>query len=120
MLLPLLGISDKTIFLAARGEHYYLALVCFWAAMEGDLWISACKVIWGAIWFWAATSKLNHHFPSVIMVMMNNGPFFPKWLKLRLFASYPDDLRPSSMAKVMARGCRYRELSVYGYPSETR
>jgi hypothetical protein len=33
---------------------------------------------------------------------MNNGPFFPKWLKLRLFTSYPDDLRPSSFAKMMA------------------
>ena len=49
------------------------------------------------IWFWAATSKVNQPLPqSVIMVMMNNGPFFPKWLKKRLFASYPDDLRPSA------------------------
>jgi hypothetical protein len=37
------------------------------------------------------------------MVMMNNGPFFPKWLKRRLFAAYPDDLRPSRMAERMAR-----------------
>jgi hypothetical protein len=35
--------------------------------------------------------------------MMNNGPFFPKWLKRRLFAAYPDDLRPSRMAERMAR-----------------
>lgn len=102
VLLPLLGVSDKTIFLAARGEHYYVALVCFWAAMSGEVWISACKLLWGMIWFWAATSKLNHHFPSVIMVMMNNGPFFPRWLKTRLFESYPDDLRPSKLARGMA------------------
>jgi hypothetical protein len=47
---------------------------------------------------------VNSHFPSVIMVMMNNGPFFPKWLKKRLFVSYPDDLRPSRLATLMAHG----------------
>ncbi|HKE11915.1 MAG TPA: DUF3556 domain-containing protein, partial [Myxococcota bacterium] len=28
LLIPLLGITDKTLYLAARGEHYYVALVC--------------------------------------------------------------------------------------------
>jgi hypothetical protein len=104
ILIPLLGLSDKTIFMAARSEHYWVALVCLTVASEHLLWLSACKVIWCAIWFWAATSKLNHHFPSVIMVMMNNGPFFPSWLKKRLFVSYPDDLRPSRLATMMAHG----------------
>jgi hypothetical protein len=104
VLIPLLGLTDKTLFLAARAEHYYVALVCLSVASDDDLWLSACKIIWCAIWFWAATSKLNDHFPSVIMVMMNNGPFFPKWLKKRLFVSYPDDLRPSGLATGMARG----------------
>jgi len=103
VLIPLLGVTDKTLFLAARAEHYYVALVCMTVAAGDALWISACKVLWGAIWFWAATSKLNDHFPSVILVMMNNGPFFPKWLKRRLFAAYPDDLRPSALAAAMAR-----------------
>lgn len=103
LLVALLGVMDKTIFLAARGEHYWVALVCLWGAAEGDRWIAACKIVWCFIWFWAATSKLNHHFPSVIMVMMNNGPFFPKWLKKRLFVDYPDDLRPSRFAAVASR-----------------
>ena len=103
VLVALLGVMDKTIFLAARGEHYWVALVCLWVASSDELWISGCKVVWCSIWFWAATSKVNHHFPSVIMVMMNNGPFFPKWLKRRLFTSYPDDLRPSRVATAMAR-----------------
>jgi hypothetical protein len=103
VLIPLLGVTDKTLFLAARAEHYYVALVCLTVAAGDALWISACKVLWGGIWFWAATSKLNHHFPSVIMVMMNNGPFFPKWLKRRLFRAFPDDLNPSSLAVAMAR-----------------
>jgi hypothetical protein len=112
ILLPLLGIMDKTVFLAARGEHYYVALVCLWAASTDDLWLSACKVVWCGIWFWAATSKVNHHFPSVIMVMMNNGPFFPKWLKRKLFASYPDDLRPSRFATWMAHGGTFTEYMI--------
>ena len=103
VLIPLLGVTDKTLFLAARAEHYYVGLVCLTVASHDALWISACKVLWAAIWFWAATSKLNNHFPSVIMVMMNNGPFFPKWLKKRLFIAYPDDLRPSALAVAMAR-----------------
>jgi hypothetical protein len=102
VLIPFLGVTDKTLFLAARGEHYWVALVCLAAAGAGAPWIPACKVLWCAIWFWAATSKLNHHFPSVIMVMVNNGPFAPRWLKRRLFVSYPDDLRPSRLAAAMA------------------
>jgi Transmembrane protein of unknown function (DUF3556) len=112
VLIALLGVTDKTLFLAARAEHYWVALVCLTVAAEGVLWISACKLIWCCIWFWAATSKLNHHFPSVIMVMMNNGPFFPGWLKKRLFASYPDDLRPSRLAEIAARAGTLTEYSL--------
>jgi hypothetical protein len=103
VLIPLMGLRDKTLFLAARAEHYYVALVCITAAMAGGPWISFCKLVWCFIWFWAATSKLNHHFPSVIQVMMNNGPFFPTFIKKKLFVSYPDDLRASSLAAFMAR-----------------
>jgi hypothetical protein len=112
VLIPLLGVLDKTLFLAARAEHYWVALVCLAVAHAGDLWISGCKAVWCAIWFWAATSKLNSHFPSVIMVMMSNGPFFPRWLKSRLFASYPEDLRPSRMAAMMAHSGTAIEYSI--------
>jgi Transmembrane protein of unknown function (DUF3556) len=112
LLIALLGVTDKTLFLAARAEHYWVALVCLAMAAEGALWISACKAVWCGIWFWAATSKLNHHFPSVIQVMMNNGPFFPSWVKKRLFVSYPDDLRPSKLAAMMARAGTLTEYSL--------
>ena len=112
LLIPLLGVTDKTLFLAARGEHYWVALVCLTVAAADALWISACKAVWCSIWFWAATSKVNHHFPSVILVMMNNGPFFPSWLKKRLFVSYPDDLRPSELATLMARAGTLTEYSL--------
>jgi hypothetical protein len=112
VLIPLLGVLDKTLFLAARSEHYWVALVCLTVAADDQLWISACKVIWCFIWFWAATSKLNHHFPSVIMVMMNNGPFFPRALKRQLFVSYPDDLRPSKLATFMAHAGTFTEYMI--------
>jgi hypothetical protein len=100
ILLPLLGITDKTIFLSARAEHYYTALVVF---MFPDDWLAGSKWVWVGIWMWAATSKLNHHFPSVVAVMQSNSPltnFGPirKWL----YRSYPDDLRPSNLARFMA------------------
>jgi len=113
ILILLLGVTDKTLFLAARGEHYWVALVCLAAASAEALWLPACKVVWCGIWFWAATSKVNHHFPSVIMVMMNNGPFFPKRLKERLFVHYPDDLRPSPLA---ARMALFGTLTEYSIP----
>ena len=112
LLIALMGILDTTLFLAARGEHYFVALVCFVVAGGDGLWVPACMVVWCAIWFWAATSKVNHHFPYVIMVMMNNGPFFPKFLKKRLFASYPDDLRPSRMAAFMAHAGTFTEYMI--------
>lgn len=102
LLIPLLGVTDKTLFLAARAEHFWIVLACLTFAGADDLWVSGSKIVWCGVWFWAATSKLNHHFPSVIMVMMNQGPFFPKCLKKRLFVSFPDDLRPSKIATRMA------------------
>jgi hypothetical protein len=56
-----------------------------------------------AIWLWAATSKLNRHFPAVIAVMTSNNPFLrSEALRKRMYRSCPDDLRPSRLARVMA------------------
>ena len=112
IILPILGVADKTIFLAARSEHYLIGIICMAGAFAGGVWIAACQVLWCCIWFWAATSKLNHHFPSVIMVMMNNGPFFPSFLKNRLFVNFPDDLRPSKFAAFMAHMGTATEYSI--------
>ncbi|MFZ1862931.1 MAG: DUF3556 domain-containing protein [Polyangiales bacterium] len=111
LLLPVLGITDKTIFLASRAEHYYTALICFLFAND---WIAGSKLVWVAIWMWAATSKLNHHFPSVIAVMQSNSPLTRVGsLRKLLYCSYPDDLRPSGLAKVMAHAGTAVE---YGFP----
>jgi hypothetical protein len=98
--LILLGLTDKTIFLASRSEHYAAALVCF--LFSGD-WIAGCKVLWVAVWLWAATSKLNRHFPSVIAVMQSNSPMTGIGsLRKLLYRRFPEDLRPSTLAHAMA------------------
>ncbi|MBY0275569.1 DUF3556 domain-containing protein [Candidatus Binatia bacterium] len=100
--IPAMGLLDKTLYLACRAEHYFVVLFCITFAYANDLWISGAKLVWCFIWFWAATSKLNRHFPTVIMFMMNNGPFFPKKLKKSLFRDFPTDLRASRFAAFMA------------------
>ena len=107
------GVLDKTLFLVARYEHYWVVIGCMTLAAANDLWISGAKLTWSFIWIWAAVSKWNSHFPSVIMFMMNNGPFFPKFLKKGLFASFPDDLRPSRQAEAMAF---FGHVSEFGIP----
>jgi hypothetical protein len=115
VLLPVLGASDQTIFLAARGEHYWTATVCLACmTLPGAVWIAGCKVVWLAIWFWAATSKLNRHFPSVIAVMLTNSPWVPDRLRRRLFRAFPDDLRPSPLAAAIAHVGTAVE---YGFPT---
>jgi len=93
---PVLGLLDRTTFLAFRSEHYWTTLVCFAVASD---WIAGAKSVQLALWFWAGFSKLNHHFASVVCVMTSNGPLTPwAWLRRRMYRSYPDDLRPSRLA----------------------
>ena len=53
VLLPLCGLADKTILLAARVEHHFAMIVCFLFAGN---WIAACKWVQLSIWFWAGVS----------------------------------------------------------------
>ncbi|MCR9097040.1 MAG: DUF3556 domain-containing protein [bacterium] len=107
------GILDKTLYLMARSEHYLVVIGAVIFAFDDELWVSGAKLTWSFIWIWAAVSKWNMHFPSVIMVMMNNGPFFPKALKKNLFANYPDDITPSRFAHFMAA---FGHLSEFAIP----
>ena len=99
--LAVLGLRDKVIFLAARGEVYApLTLVFLFAG--ADIVVGA-KVVFMVIWIGAATSKLNKHFPFVISTMLANNPFIPSgFLKRSMFRHYPDDLRPSALAGFIA------------------
>ena len=112
MLLLILGLSDRAQFLASRPEHYLIALVCF-AFPTSTL--PALKWVWFAIWFWAATSKLNHHFPSVISVMVSNSAVIRlESVRKRLFRNYPEDLRASKFAKNAAH---FGTVTEYIFPT---
>nr|MBK7070211.1 DUF3556 domain-containing protein [Deltaproteobacteria bacterium] len=110
VLLGVLGVLDKTIFLAARAEHYWVTLVCFVATPH---WIAGAQAVQLALWFWAGVSKLNHHFPTVVCVMTSNGPLtrFPA-LRRRMYRDPPSDLRPSRLATVLAHAGTALELGV--------
>jgi hypothetical protein len=100
-LLAVVGLRDKVIFLAARGEVYGSFTVAM--LFTGADMIIAAKLVCVAIWLGAATSKLNKHFPFVISTMMSNNPVLrPKWLKRRFFEHFPDDLRPGRPSRVIA------------------
>jgi hypothetical protein len=100
MLVPLLGVLDKTIFLAARAEHYWVTLVCIAFARD---WVAAAMAVQLAVWFWAGFSKLNHHFPTVVAVMTSNGPLTRfAWLRKLMYVDFPRDLRPSGVATWLA------------------
>jgi hypothetical protein len=109
VLLPLIGLRDKTIFLAARSEVYWAYLIVF--LFPADL-IAGSKVVQVAIWWGAATSKLNHHFPGVVTVMVSNSPFLrSRRVRKAMYRSYPDDLRPSRIAAALAHGGTVIEYS---------
>lgn len=110
VLVPLLGVLDKTIFLAARAEHFWVTIVCFALAPS---WIAGAKAVEFALWFWAGFSKLNHHFPTVVCVMTSNGPLTRlPWLRRRMYRDYPRDLRPSRLATIMAHAGTVLEFGV--------
>jgi len=65
-----------------------------------------------AIWFWAGVSKLTVAFGYVVPIMTANNPLLKSaGLRRRLFVSYPDDLRPSRLAKTMAHAGTFLEFA---------
>jgi hypothetical protein len=109
-LLPVMAISDRTLFLVFRGEHYWTTSVVF--AFAGN-WIAGAKCVQLALWFWAGVSKLNHHFPAVVCVMISNSPVLRwPWLRKLAYRNFPDDLRPSRIANWMAHAGTALEIGV--------
>jgi hypothetical protein len=101
--LAVLGLRDKVIFLAARGEVYASFTVAFLFAGYGVDLILGAKLVCLVIWLGAATSKLNKHFPFVISTMMSNNPVFrPRFIKRKFFEHFPDDLRPGRRSRWLA------------------
>lgn len=99
--LALIGLRDKVIFLAARGEVYGSLTVTF--LLAGPNMIVAAKLVMLAIWIGAATSKLNHHFPFVVATMMANNPLVRSTrMRRKFFRRFPDDLRPGRIPQFLA------------------
>src|ERR1700739_477460 len=104
VLLVLIGLRDKTIFLAAAGEKYLPALFFFTVLPFVDM-IIALKLLIVVVWVAAGVSKFGLHFTNVISPMVSNSPTLPlKWLKRAHYRNFPNDLRPSHLASFMAHG----------------
>jgi uncharacterized membrane protein YkgB len=102
VLLVVMGLRDKIVFLAARGEQYLPAMVMF-AVFPFVNMIIALKLLIVVVWVGAGVSKLGLHFTNVIPPMVSNSPLIPfKWFKRAHYRNYPNDLRPSHLASFMA------------------
>lgn len=111
--LAVLGLRDKVIFLAARGEVYASLTVAFLFAGYGVDLILGAKLVCLVIWLGAATSKLNKHFPFVISTMMSNNPLFrARSVKRKFFEHFPDDLRPGRLSRWLAHFSTVIEMGV--------
>jgi Transmembrane protein of unknown function (DUF3556) len=100
-LLGLLGLRDKVSFLGARPEIYGTVLIVGLFPIQH--WIVAWQFVLFFIWWGAASSKLNHHFPFVVSTMISNAPLIRSpALKRRLWRDYPEDMRPSRLAAGVA------------------
>jgi hypothetical protein len=100
-LLGLLGLRDKVSFLGARPEIYVTILAV--GLFPAQHWIVAWQFCLLFIWWGAASSKLNHHFPFVVSTMMSNAPLIQsRAFKRRLWRDYPEDMRPSKMVAGIA------------------
>jgi hypothetical protein len=97
----LLGLRDKVPFLAARAEVYGNLMILFLFPLSNL--IVAAQIVFICIWWGAASSKLNRHFPFVVTVMISNTPWNrSRAAKRRLWRKHPDDLLPSATGAMAA------------------
>jgi len=100
-LLLALGLRDKVSFLSARPEVYGFLLLVSLFPLENL--IVGWQFVFLFIWWGAASSKLNRHFPFVIAVMTSNTPWNrSRKAKAKMYRDYPEDLRPSRRARWLA------------------
>jgi len=109
--LALLGLRDKVSFLGARPEVYGFLLLVFLFPIENL--IVASQIVLFCIWWGAASSKLNRHFPYVVSVMISNTPWNrSRKAKAKLYTDHPEDLRPSRHAAFAAHSGTIMEFSL--------
>ena len=96
-----LGLRDKVPFLAARAEVYGNLAILFLFPLSNM--IVGAQIVFVCIWWGAASSKLNRHFPFVVTVMISNTPWNrSRSFKRRLWRKHPEDLLPSSIGALDA------------------
>jgi hypothetical protein len=96
-----LGLRDKVPFLAARAEIYGTLAILFLFPLVNM--VIAAQIVFFCIWWGAASSKLNRHFPFVVTVMISNTPWNrSRAFKRRLYRDHPEDLRPSRLGELDA------------------
>src|SRR3954447_3981514 len=100
-LLAALGLRDKVPFLAARAEIYGTLAIVFLFPLTNLIF--AAQLVFLCIWWGAASSKLNRHFPFVVTVMISNTPWNrSRAMKRRLYTRHPEDLLPSRLGAAAA------------------
>jgi hypothetical protein len=100
-LLAALGLRDKVPFLAARAEIYGNLSLIFLFPLTNM--VIAAQLVFFCIWWGAASSKLNRHFPFVVTVMISNTPWNrSRAMKRRLYRRHPEDLLPSRLGAAIA------------------
>jgi hypothetical protein len=101
VILAALGLRDKVPFLAARAEIYgNLSLIFLFPLTNLAI---AAQLVFFCIWWGAASSKLNRHFPFVVTVMISNTPWNrSRAMKRRLYSHHPEDLLPSRFGAAAA------------------
>ena len=116
MLIPIvltivLGLRDKTIFIAARAEQYGPALVIFalvplLGGATGNAFVDMIillKLLLVSVWIGAGVSKLGVHFANVVPPMVSNSPCVPgRGIRRAHYRNFPEDIRPSGLAKGLA------------------
>ena len=86
--LAALGLRDKVPFLAARAEIYGNLSLIFLFPLTNL--VIAAQLVFFCIWWGAASSKLNRHFPFVVTVMISNTPWNrSRATKRRLYRTTP-------------------------------
>lgn len=101
VLFILLGLRDKVVFLCGRGEQYLPAMIFFLVLSPHDMLIAG-KLLIVVVWVGAGWSKVGKHFENVVPVMVSNTPWTPKFVRRMHYRAFPDDLRPSKVALLMA------------------
>ncbi|HWC49618.1 MAG TPA: DUF3556 domain-containing protein [Solirubrobacterales bacterium] len=100
-ILAVLGLRDKVPFLAARSEIYGNLSLIFLFPLTNL--VIAAQLVFFCIWWGAASSKLNRHFPFVVTVMISNTPWNrSRAMKRRLYTRHPEDLLPSRFGAAVA------------------